>query len=54
MARIHITLVNFCVAESPGIPRVAMTRKVIDAVNTPAVEAVIVDTLIVVLLTSAA
>lgn len=54
MTRIHITLVNFFVAESPGIPRVAMTSKVIDAVDTPAVEAVIVDTLIVVFFTSAA
>lgn len=54
MTRIHITLVNFFVAESPGIPRVAMTSKVIDAVDTPAVEAVIVDTLVVVFFTSTA
>lgn len=48
MARIDIALVNFLVAESPSIARVAMTREIIDAIDTTAVETVIVDTLVVV------
>lgn len=53
MTRIHITLVNFLVAESAGIARVTMTREIIDAVDTPAVKTVIVYTLVVVDFTSA-
>lgn len=48
MTRIDIALVDFLVAKSPGIARVAMTREIIDAIDTTAVEAVIVDTLVVV------
>lgn len=48
MARIDIALVNFLVAESPSIARVAMTREIIDAIDTTTVETVIVDTLVVV------
>ena len=53
MTRIHIAFVNFLVAESAGIARVTVTREIIDAVYTPAVETVIVDTLVVVDFTSA-
>ena len=53
MTRIDIALVNFLVAESPGIARVAMTREIIDAIDTTAVETVIVDTLVVVNFTPA-
>lgn len=53
MTRIYITLVNFLVTEPPGIPRVAMTCEVVDAIDTTAVETVIVNTLVVVNFTSA-
>lgn len=48
MTRIDIALVDFLVAKSPGIARIAMTREIIDAIDTTAVETVIVDTLVVV------
>ena len=34
VTRVHIALVNLLVTESPGVPGIAVTREVVDAVHT--------------------